>query len=1057
MIRTVIIFFAFLPLAADTGGTQALWEAFQAERYPRETVETSTQAVAAEAQSESTQTKIALSEFPAYAEDAFGYAVRLDGDTAVVGAKDDDEAKGAAYVFARTDGTWQKTATLRPDDAEVDDMFGKAVDIDGDTIVIGARGAAYVFVREAAQWTQKVKLLSEAADDGFADALALSASRMLIAAPADDTSGRDSGAVYVYVPDGATWRLHTKIPAPDAGTDQRFGNSVAIDDATAVIGADGADFGDGKAYVMTFESSDISQPSALSRPDGADVFGKSVSVDGSALLVGADEAAYLFERHGTLWQVTATFAREEDTEGFAASMALEGDTVLIGTHNGGYGRATVYRHTGGTWHREALLEPTSDNATKAYFGLSVGLSEGAAIVGTYFGNAAYVYERNGTVWNTVSTLEANTQSADADMFGFSLDIRRDTAVIGAIADDALAPNSGAAYLFVYQEGAWIQQAKLTANDGTAEARFGACVSLDDDTALIGAYGYSGQEVGSAYVFIRNGSTWTQQAKLVADDAMAGDNFGISCSLDGDTALIGAADSDDQGAAYVFVRDVLSWSQQAKLTANDGAAGDGFGVGVAVHGDTALVGAGYHDHADTDSGAAYVFIRDGQTWTQQAKLTADDGAADDGFGMAVALGEETALVGACGADTPTGSDAGSVYVFDRSGTQWTASAQLRAEDGAAHDWFGASVALDGSTALIGAIKDPSMAPGSGAAYLFDKNAGDWQQARKITAQDGDWFGLSVALDADRALIGAPGRGNGVGAAYVVDTAAATVAPDDDFDGDGNADILWRDNATDALFITFMDGTTKTGEGYVTTSGWEVPAVEDFNGDGKADILWRDGAERVFVSLMDGLARIDEGFITLSDWDVLGVADFDGDGKGDILWRDASNRIYIRLMDGKNTKDEGFVTLSSWDLLAVADFDGDGNADILWRDASTNKLFIRFMNGKTTTGEGYVTTSGWEVLAAADFDGDGKADILWRDPATDKLFIRFMNGTAKTGEGYVTLCAWDVLSVSDFSGDGKADILWRDPVTNHVYMSIMDGRTRVSEGYVTTSSWDVLSSR
>ena len=291
---------------------------------------------------------------------------------------------------------------------------------------------------------------------------------------------------------------------------------------------------------------------------------------------------------------------------------------------------------------------------------------------------------------------------------------------------------------------------------------------------------------------------------------------------------------------------------------------------------------------------------------------------------------------------------------------------------------------------------------------------------------------------------------------VETPASTTTPKYDFDGDGKADILWRDTVNNNLFMSFMNGLIKTSEGYVTTSGWDIPAIFDFDGDGKADILWRDPSnDKFFMSFMDGLSKTSEGFVTISTWDVLGVADFDGDGKGDILWRDASDYIFMSLMDGRTKTDEGFITISTWDVLGLADFDGDGKADLLRRDPSTNSLYIRFMDGKATTGEGYVTTSAWDVLATADFDGDGKADILWRDPSTTKIYMSFMDGTTKSSEGYVTMSSWDVLSVSDFNGDGKADILWRAATTNNVYMSLMDGLSKTGEGYITTSTWEVIS--
>ena len=175
----------------------------------------------------------------------------------------------------------------------------------------------------------------------------------------------------------------------------------------------------------------------------------------------------------------------------------------------------------------------------------------------------------------------------------------------------------------------------------------------------------GNQSGSAYVFVRSGGTWSQQAKLTASDAAEFDLFGNSVAVSGDTAVVGnRGDADgglDSGSAYVFVRSGTTWSQQAKLTASDAAEFDLFGNSVAVSGDTAVIGADFDDDAGLNSGSAYVFVRSGTTWSQQAKLTASDAAADDFFGDSVAVSGDTAVVGAPW-DDDAGLNSGSAYVF-----------------------------------------------------------------------------------------------------------------------------------------------------------------------------------------------------------------------------------------------------------------------------------------------------------------------------------------------------------------------------------------------------------
>ena len=200
---------------------------------------------------------------------------------------------------------------------------------------------------------------------------------------------------------------------------------------------------------------------------------------------------------------------------------------------------------------------------------------------------------------------------------------------------------GAAYVFVKSGNSWTEEQKLVASDGAAGENFGYSVSLAGDRALVGAYG-SGAARGAAYVFVRNGSAWTEEQKLVASDGAADDAFGWSVSLAGDRALVGAPGNDgDRGAAYVFVRSGSAWTEEQKLVANDGVAFDNFGNAVSLAGDRALVGAYWNDDF---RGAAYVFVKSGSSWTAEQKLVASDGAASR-FGNAVSLAGDRALIGA----------------------------------------------------------------------------------------------------------------------------------------------------------------------------------------------------------------------------------------------------------------------------------------------------------------------------------------------------------------------------------------------------------------------------
>ena len=255
------------------------------------------------------------------------------------------------------------------------------------------------------------------------------------------------------------------------------------------------------------------------------------------------------------------------------------------------------------------------------------------------------------------------------------DINGDSVVVGA-------HRVGIAKIYVGGGTKWKEQAELTA--GPEAAAFGWAVSLTGrhdrasaNTAIVGAPSDNlagAKKAGSAYIFVRNGDSWKQQAKLVAPDPEDEDAFGFAVSIDRNTAIVGVPMDDDAGKdaglAYIFVRDGNAWRQQAKLAPQDLVGFDAFGSAVFVHGNTALVGANGHSHNGLRfAGAAYVFVREGTTWAEQAKLTANDAASSDSFGKSVAVFNNTIIVGAPLADGGGKKDAGAAYVFAREGDTW----------------------------------------------------------------------------------------------------------------------------------------------------------------------------------------------------------------------------------------------------------------------------------------------------------------------------------------------------------------------------------------------------
>ena len=459
------------------------------------------------------------------------------------------------------------------------------------------------------------------------------------------------------------WGQVTHITALDGVANDWLGWSVSISSNTIVVSADsddvGANINQGSAYIFVRSGDawvEISHPIAS---DGAadDEFGRSVSIFGDALVVGA---------------------RLDD----------------VGANNV-QGSAYVFeRNTGGAdnWGQVTKLT-ASDGAANDYFGRSVSIFGDTIVIGANFDDigtnshqgSAYVFERNtggADNWGQVTKLTAS-DGAGGDYFGDSVSISGDVLVVGAHGDNVSANNQqGSAYVFERNTGGadnWGQVTKLTASDGARSDWFGSSVSISGDVLVVGANGdnvSANNQQGSAYVFERNmggADNWGQVTKLIASDGATLDLFGYSVSISGDVLVVGAVldvvgANSYQGSAYIFERNiggVDNWGQVTKLTASDGTASGGFGVSVSLSGDVLVVGASDDVGANINQGSAYVFERNqggADNWGQVTKLTTSDGAAWDYFGWSVSLSGDMLVVGTWGDDVSTNSDQGSAYVF-----------------------------------------------------------------------------------------------------------------------------------------------------------------------------------------------------------------------------------------------------------------------------------------------------------------------------------------------------------------------------------------------------------
>jgi len=367
-----------------------------------------------------------------------------------------------------------------------------------------------------------------------------------------------------------------------------------------------------------------------------------------------------------------------------------------------------------------------------------------------------------------------------DRVGATVDISGDTAIVGSLGDNG---QRGAGYVFVRNGIAWTLQQKLVPTDGASQDGC-AAVAIEGDTAVLGCNGSDPGGVGSqgaVYIYVRTGTVWALQQKLTHAEGAGGDFLGGRVAISGDTVVATAAGDDvnnisNVGSVYVFVRNGTTWTEQARLNGTGVGFASSFATDIDISGDTVVAGAEFIDIGSTNAGAAYVFIRTGTTWTQEARLLSPDPTTSDFFGSGVGISGDTIVVG----ERQDGTNQGAGFVFVRNGSTWTLQQKLTASDGAANDELGWSAAIENDTIVLGASAD-FVQTINGYAYVYTRTGTTWTQAQKLLADDGasgDSFGRSVSIAGNSIVVGAAeddeGSVNAAGSAYIFAESSSTIS-------------------------------------------------------------------------------------------------------------------------------------------------------------------------------------------------------------------------------------------------------------------------------------------
>ncbi|MFD2255707.1 FG-GAP repeat protein [Luteolibacter algae] len=363
-------------------------------------------------------------------------------------------------------------------------------------------------------------------------------------------------------------------------------------------------------------------------------------------------------------------------------------------------------------------------------------------------------------------IKAPAPAADENS-GHAIAMGPELLVIGAPGSDE---DTGRVDIYRKISGQWVFEDSLFASDKDYSARFGAAAAISGDTIVIGSPfrahpddpSFFADPAGAAYVFKLESGSWVEQQRLSGSNTGSSDNFGYSVAIEGDTIVIGARWEQgaedrmlDSGAAYVFSRNGNIWAEEAYLKASNAGELDEFGTAVAISAGTVAVSAPFEDGNGAESGAVYLFDKQTGGWTERQILRAADASPGDFFGCSLAMDSERIAIGARGEDDVANAS-GAVYLFRKSSSGWLQETRLKSVMPVATAEMGTTVSLSAARLIAGAPKDPTGGNNSGSATRFRLASGTWGEPVRMTAANqgpGDNYGSAVSIQGLDLAVGA----------------------------------------------------------------------------------------------------------------------------------------------------------------------------------------------------------------------------------------------------------------------------------------------------------------